>query len=32
LTDFLTGDELQAYFLSEREKHRDILKGLDTPS
>ena len=26
LPDFLTGDELQSYFLEEREKHRAILK------
>ena len=28
LTDFLTGDELQAYFLEEREKHEELLAAL----
>ncbi len=32
LTDFLTGDDLQAYFLRERELHRGILATLDQPS
>lgn len=28
LTDFLTGDDLQAYFLGEREKHAELLSAL----
>ena len=29
MADFLTGDELQAYFLEEREKHAKILQIMD---
>ena len=32
LTDFLAGPELQAYFLRERERHREILASLKKPS
>ena len=32
MADFLTGDELQAYFLEEREKHAEILGMMDTSS
>jgi putative tricarboxylic transport membrane protein len=29
LTDFITGDELQAYFLEEREKHAELLRAME---
>lgn len=29
LPDFLTGDELQAYFLAERDKHAEILESIE---
>jgi tripartite-type tricarboxylate transporter receptor subunit TctC len=32
MTDFLTGDDLQEYFLRERELHREILATLEQPS
>jgi putative tricarboxylic transport membrane protein len=32
LTDFITGDELQAYFLEERDRHAELLQGMDEPS
>ena len=32
MADFLTGDELQAYFLEERAKHADILQIMDDGS
>jgi putative tricarboxylic transport membrane protein len=32
LTDFITGDELQAYFLEERAMHADLLASMDEPS
>jgi putative tricarboxylic transport membrane protein len=32
LTDFLSGDELQAYFMNERELHRELLASIEQPS
>ena len=32
LTDFLSGDALQAYFLQERDLHRDLLASIEQPS
>jgi putative tricarboxylic transport membrane protein len=32
VTEFLTGDELQAYFLEEREKHAELLNSMADPS
>lgn len=32
MADFLTGEELQAYFLEERAKHADILEAMDEGS
>jgi putative tricarboxylic transport membrane protein len=32
LTDFITGDELQAYFLEERDRHAELLRSIDEPS
>ena len=29
MSDFLTGDDLQAYFLEEREKHATILADME---
>jgi tripartite-type tricarboxylate transporter receptor subunit TctC len=32
MNDFLSGDELQSYFLEERDKHRGILRDLGESS